>query len=193
MTSRPRRWSGRWLRPRPSGRRWRSWIDRVSRERVAALDKLEAENAGLRERVARLEQMISRKSGNSGTPPSADARPARRSQRMSRQSGHRRSGSRPGQRHPRLGHRDMWIRGFQHGVRVGPAEPPGIPGPADTVTQPLGWVLPEVLRDREGDVPRCDHHLRVPPTSTIRPNATPTSATSGCHPTPHPSDPPLAP
>ncbi|WP_155352985.1 IS66 family transposase, partial [Acrocarpospora macrocephala] len=63
------------------------------------------------------------------------------------------------------GVKDELIRLFKHGVRVGLSEVPRIPGPAKTVTQPVGRVLLEVLRDREDDVLRFAHDLRVPPTN----------------------------
>jgi hypothetical protein len=59
----------------------------------------------------------------------------------------------------------MWTRSFRHGVRVGLAEIRRTPGPAKTVTQPVGRVLLEVLRDREDDVLRFTSDLRIPPTS----------------------------
>jgi transposase len=63
------------------------------------------------------------------------------------------------------GTKAMWINSFRHGVRVGLSEVRRIPGPAKTVTQPIGRVLLEVLRDREADILRFAHDLRVPPTS----------------------------
>jgi transposase len=63
------------------------------------------------------------------------------------------------------GTKAMWIRSFRHGVRIGLSQLPRIPGPAKTITQPIGRVLLEVLRDREDDVLRFAHDLRVPPTS----------------------------
>jgi hypothetical protein len=63
------------------------------------------------------------------------------------------------------GTKTMWLRSYRHGVRVGLSQVRRIPGPAKTVTQPVGRVLLEVLRDREGDVLRFAHDLRVPPTS----------------------------
>ncbi|WP_155359819.1 IS66 family transposase, partial [Acrocarpospora macrocephala] len=63
------------------------------------------------------------------------------------------------------GVKDELIRLFKHGVRVGLSEVPRIPGPAKTVTQPVGRVLLEVLRDREDDVLRFAHDLRIPPTN----------------------------
>jgi transposase len=59
----------------------------------------------------------------------------------------------------------MWTRSFRHGVRIGLAEVRRIPGPAKTVTQPVGRVLLEVLRDREDDVLRFTRDLRIPPTN----------------------------
>ncbi|GLW97327.1 transposase [Microtetraspora sp. NBRC 16547] len=59
----------------------------------------------------------------------------------------------------------MWITSFRHGVRIGLSEVRRIPGPAKTVTQPIGRVLLEVLRDREADVLRFARDLRVPPTN----------------------------
>jgi hypothetical protein len=63
------------------------------------------------------------------------------------------------------GTKAMWTRSFRHGVRIGLAEVRPIPGPAKTVTQPVGRVLLEVLRDREDDVLRFTHDLRIPPTN----------------------------
>jgi transposase len=59
----------------------------------------------------------------------------------------------------------MWIHSFHHGVRIGLSEVRRIPGPAKTVTQPIGRVLLEVLRDREDDVLRFVDDLKVPPTN----------------------------
>jgi transposase len=59
----------------------------------------------------------------------------------------------------------MWIKSFQHGVRIGLSEIRRIPGPAKTLTQPAGRVLLEVLRDREDDVLRFASDLRIPPTN----------------------------
>jgi transposase len=59
----------------------------------------------------------------------------------------------------------MWTRSFRHGVRIGLAEVRRIPGPAKTVTQPIGRVLLEVLRDREDDILRFTRDLRIPPTN----------------------------
>jgi hypothetical protein len=64
-----------------------------------------------------------------------------------------------------VGTKAMWITSFRHGVRVGLSEIRRIPGPAKTVTQPIGRVLLEVLRDREDDVLRFAHDLNVPPTN----------------------------
>ncbi|WP_405084024.1 IS66 family transposase [Microbispora sp. NBC_01389] len=63
------------------------------------------------------------------------------------------------------GTRRMWISSFRHGVRVGLSEVRRLPGPAKTVTQPVGRVLLEVLRDREDDVLRFARDLRIPPTN----------------------------
>ncbi|MFC6087134.1 IS66 family transposase [Sphaerisporangium aureirubrum] len=59
----------------------------------------------------------------------------------------------------------MWIESFRHGVRLGLSKIPRIPRPAKTVTQPIGRVLLEVLRDRETDVLRFAHDLGIPPTN----------------------------
>jgi hypothetical protein len=59
----------------------------------------------------------------------------------------------------------MWTTMFRAGVRVGLAEVKRLPGPAKTVTQPTGRVLLEVLRDRQDDVLRFAHDLRIPPTN----------------------------
>ncbi|WP_344194148.1 IS66 family transposase, partial [Acrocarpospora corrugata] len=63
------------------------------------------------------------------------------------------------------GTKAMWINSFRHGVRVGLSQVRRIPGPAKTVTQPIGRLLLEVLRDREADVLRFAHDLKVPPTN----------------------------
>ena len=63
------------------------------------------------------------------------------------------------------GTQTMWINSFRHGVRIGLSQVRRIPGPAKTVTQPIGRVLLEVLRDRENDVLRFAHDLQIPPTS----------------------------
>ncbi|MEO3807241.1 transposase [Nonomuraea sp. B1E8] len=54
---------------------------------------------------------------------------------------------------------------FRGGVAVGLSQVKRLPGPAKTVTQPIGRVLLEVLRDRAGDVLRFAHDLRIPPTN----------------------------
>jgi hypothetical protein len=57
---------------------------------IAALKK---QNAGLAERVARLERLISRNSGNSSMPPSTDDLPGKKPpERRPRRGGGRRSG-----------------------------------------------------------------------------------------------------
>jgi transposase len=63
------------------------------------------------------------------------------------------------------GTKAMWTRSFRHGVRIGLAEVRRVPGPAKTVTQPVGRALLEVLRDREDDVLRFTGDLDVPPTN----------------------------
>jgi hypothetical protein len=63
------------------------------------------------------------------------------------------------------GTKAMWTKSFRHGVRIGLAEVRRTPGPAKTVTQPVGRVLLEVLRHREDDVLRFTHDLSVPPTN----------------------------
>jgi transposase len=59
----------------------------------------------------------------------------------------------------------MWITSFRNGVRVGLSEVRRIPGPAKTVTQLVGRVLLEVLRDRQDDVLRFAGDLNVPATN----------------------------
>ncbi|MBF8194700.1 IS66 family transposase, partial [Nonomuraea sp. K274] len=59
----------------------------------------------------------------------------------------------------------MFTRMFRGGVAVGLSEVKRVPGPAKTVTQPVGRVLLEVLRDRADDVLRFAHDLRIPPTN----------------------------
>ncbi|MFG2251002.1 IS66 family transposase, partial [Spirillospora sp. NPDC048823] len=63
------------------------------------------------------------------------------------------------------GTRAMWTRSFRHGVRIGLAEVRRTPGPAKTVTQPVGRMLLETLRDRQDDVLRFTSDLRIPPTN----------------------------
>ncbi|MEV6863677.1 IS66 family transposase [Streptosporangium subroseum] len=63
------------------------------------------------------------------------------------------------------GTKAMWLGSFRHGVRIGLSQVRRIPGPAKTVTQPIGRVLLEVLRDREDDVLRFAHDPNVPPTN----------------------------
>jgi transposase len=60
--------------------------------------QLEVENAELARRMARLEQLISRNSGNSSMPPSADDLPGRKAPREQprRWAGRRRPGKQPG-------------------------------------------------------------------------------------------------
>jgi hypothetical protein len=59
----------------------------------------------------------------------------------------------------------MFTKMFRGGVAVGLSEVKRVPGPAKTVTQPVGRVLLEVLRDRAGDVLRFAHDLQIPPTN----------------------------
>ncbi|WP_405088324.1 transposase [Microbispora sp. NBC_01389] len=59
----------------------------------------------------------------------------------------------------------MFTKMFRGGVAVGLSEVKRVPGPAKTVTQPVGRVLLEVLRDRAADVLRFAHDLRIPPTN----------------------------
>ncbi|WP_182878242.1 IS66 family transposase [Microbispora sp. H10670] len=59
----------------------------------------------------------------------------------------------------------MFTTMFRGGVAVGLSEVRRVPGPAKTVTQPVGRVLLEVLRDRADDVLRFAHDLRIPPTN----------------------------
>jgi hypothetical protein len=71
----------------------------------------------------------------------------------------------------------MWVNSFRHGVRIGLSEIRRIPGPAKTVTQPIGRVLLEVLRDREAEMLRFAHDQRIPPTNNqaerdVRPTKT---------------------
>ncbi|MEU7915453.1 transposase [Microbispora bryophytorum] len=59
----------------------------------------------------------------------------------------------------------MFTKMFRGGVAVGLSEVKRVPGPPKTVTQPVGRVLLEVLRDRTDDVLRFAHDLRIPPTN----------------------------
>jgi hypothetical protein len=59
----------------------------------------------------------------------------------------------------------MFTKMFRGGVAVGLSQVKRLPGPAKTVTQPVGRVLLEVLRDRAGDVLRFACDLRIPPTN----------------------------
>ncbi|MGI5290455.1 DUF6444 domain-containing protein [Nonomuraea polychroma] len=75
-----------------------SGLEEMSREELIALTRaLTAENAALRERVAKLERLLSRNSGNSGMPPSMDDLPGRK-QPKDRAVGRdrRRPGKQPG-------------------------------------------------------------------------------------------------
>jgi len=67
-------------------------------ERDSTIAQLEAENADLARRVARLERLISRNSGNSSFPPSMDDLPGRTSPRggPARGGGKRKPGGQPG-------------------------------------------------------------------------------------------------
>ena len=71
-----------------------------ARLRMLAEDKdaqIAAQNAGLAERVARLERLISRNSGNSPVPPSTDDLPGKKPpERRPRRGGGRRPGKQPG-------------------------------------------------------------------------------------------------
>ena len=60
---------------------------------------------------------------------------------------------------------DRLISVFRHGVRVGLSEVRRAHGPRSSTKQPIGRALLEMLRDREDDVLRFAHDLRVPPTS----------------------------
>ena len=77
--------------------------DTAERQRMLLEDKdakiagLEAGNAELEERVARLERLISRNSGNSSMPPSADDLPWKKPpQATTRRDGKRKPGKQPG-------------------------------------------------------------------------------------------------
>lgn len=59
----------------------------------------------------------------------------------------------------------MFTKMFRSGVAVGLSQVKRLSGPAKTITQPLGRVLLEVLRDRAADVLRFAHDLRIPPTN----------------------------
>lgn len=59
----------------------------------------------------------------------------------------------------------MFTKMFRGGVAVGLSQVKRLPGAAKTVTQPVGRVLLEVLRDRAGDVLRFACDLRIPPTN----------------------------
>ena len=59
----------------------------------------------------------------------------------------------------------MFTTMYRGAVAVGLSEVKRLPGPAKTVTQPIGRVLLEVLRDRTGDILRFAHDLRIPPTN----------------------------
>jgi transposase len=71
--------------------------DAVERQRMLLEDK-DAKIAELAERVVRLERLISRNSGNSGMPPSADDLPGKTppAPRPKRGAGKRRQGKQPG-------------------------------------------------------------------------------------------------
>jgi hypothetical protein len=73
-------------------------------ERDSRIAQLEAENADLARRVARLERLISRNSGNSSFPPSMDDLPGRTSPRggPARGGGKRKPGGQPGSPGPYL-------------------------------------------------------------------------------------------
>ncbi|WP_432865577.1 IS66 family transposase [Microbispora rosea] len=59
----------------------------------------------------------------------------------------------------------MFTGTFRGGVAVGLSEVKRVPGPPKTVTQAVGRVLLEVLRDRTDDVLRFAQDLRIPPTN----------------------------
>lgn len=59
----------------------------------------------------------------------------------------------------------MFTKMFRGGVAVGLSQVRRLPGPAKTVTQPIGRVLLEVLRDRADDVLCFAHDLQIPPTN----------------------------
>lgn len=66
-------------------------------DKDAQIAALKAQNAELAERVARLERLISRNSGNSSMPPSADDLPGKTPpERRPRRGGGRRPGKQPG-------------------------------------------------------------------------------------------------
>jgi transposase len=66
-------------------------------EKDAQIAELKTRNAVLEERVARLERLISRNSGNSSMPPSADDLPGKKPpERKPRRGGGRRPGKQPG-------------------------------------------------------------------------------------------------
>ena len=66
-------------------------------DKDAQIAALKTQNAGLAERVARLERLISRNSGNSPVPPSTDDLPGKKpSERNARRGGGRKPGKQPG-------------------------------------------------------------------------------------------------
>jgi len=70
--------------------------ERIGQLRMLVEDK-DAKIAALEERVARLERLISRNSGNSSMPPSTDDLPGRKPpERRPRRGGGRKPGKRPG-------------------------------------------------------------------------------------------------
>ena len=66
-------------------------------EKDAQIAALTAQNAELAERVARLERLVSRNSGNSSMPPSTDDLPGKEPpERRARRGGGRKPGKQPG-------------------------------------------------------------------------------------------------
>ena len=66
-------------------------------DKDAQIAALKTQNAELAERVARLERLISRNSGNSSMPPSTDDLPGKKPpERTARRGGGRKPGKQPG-------------------------------------------------------------------------------------------------
>jgi len=94
---------------------------REANERLRKLvEDKDAQIAELRERVARLERLVSRNSGNSSMPPSTDDQPGKKPpERKDRRSGGRKPGKQPGAPGAYLAWRedpDEWVGHFPRGT-----------------------------------------------------------------------------
>jgi transposase len=101
--------------------------DRLLAERDGEVAQLRAENAALAVRVARLERLASRNSGNSSFPPSMDDQPGRKAPQGKRMGGKRRPGKQPGAPGSHLARREDPDQAIPHSRTGHPSAAPRWP------------------------------------------------------------------